>query len=196
MPSHLIKIVVITTAFVIFLGVGCVRRDTSSIPKLQLSLHSGLEQLVRLNDTEEQMLARGSIRGKRSDIAPSSELGQLKFSHSFEFKEVGIRAYFRTGRVSLIEVQDPFSGAIVGRRLVVFPFARLEDRTWEETLIREFGTPLEKSSGGRLSSDLLLYSWGDIAFNGLGPNQFGVYRDEDVAAYRKRNFGRVIKFWQ
>lgn len=177
-------------------GTSCIKRQTSSIPNLQLSLHSGIEQLVRLNDTEEQMQARGNIRGDREEISTSSELGQLKFTHLVHFKEAGIKAYFRAGRVALIEVQDPFSGSIVGRRLPVFPFSRLEDKTWEDTLIREFGSPLEKSTGGRLSSDLLLYSWGDVAYNGLGPNQFAIYKDEDVASYRKRNFGRVLKFWQ
>lgn len=195
MPSHHIKAVFFFAVIVISAGPACIRRSTSSIPNLQLSLHSGIEQVVRLNDTEEQMLARGGVKGTRSEIGPSTELGQLKFSYSYEFKEAGIRAYFRTGRVALIEIQDPFPGSIVGRRLAVFPFARREDKTWEESLLIEFGTPLEKSSGGRLSSDLLLYSWGDIAFNGLGPNQFAIYRDEDVASYRKRNFGRVIKFW-
>lgn len=196
MPSRPIRPLFFFVLIVFLAGSACVRRDTSSLPPLQLSLHSGVEQVVRLNDTEEQMLARGAVKGTKSEIKPTTELGQLKFSHSYEFKEAGIRAYFRTGRVALIEIQDPFPGAIVGRRLAVFPFARREDKTWEESLLIEFGTPLEKSSGGRLSSDLLLYSWGDIAFNGLGPNQFAIYRDEDVASYRKRNFGRVIKFWK
>lgn len=181
----------------VFLGfAACTDRSPQSLPPMNLSLHSGIEELVRLNDTEAQMEARSLVRGKKNDIAASSELGGLRFSHYIEFTSAGTKAYFRNGRVALIEIQDPFRGAIIGRKLPLFPFNRVEDRTWEDTLVREFGTPMEKSSGGRLSSDLLLYNWGDVAFNGLGPNQFAVYRDDDIATYRKRHFGRVIRFWK
>ena len=176
-------------------GGACVRRNTASLPPLQLSLHSGLEGLVRLNDSEQQMTERSTVKAIRREIPTNSSLGALRFTHFYEVKESGIKAYFRGGRVGLIEIQDPFTGTIVGKRIQIFPFNRRDDKSWEETLIREFGSPLEKSSGGRLSSDLLLYNWGDIAFNGLGPNQIAIYRDYDIAAYRRQNFGRVIRFW-
>lgn len=185
----------IGVAFLAIAFNACIRRNTASIPVLALNLYTGIDQLVRLDDTPEQIAARSTLVAKRLDILPKSELGQLKFTHAYHFEDVGVRAYIKHNRVALIEVQDPFKGQLVNRKVQLFPFTRIQDKTWEETLEKELGTPLDKSQGGRLSSELLVYSWGDISYNGLGPNEIAIYRDEEVSSYRKRNFGRVIKFW-
>jgi hypothetical protein len=177
----------------VFIFGGCIRRDASSLPPLELSLYLGIDHLVRLSDTEGEILAHSQGLGKKSDLP--SDLAALKFTAMVSMDVVGVRAYVRNGRVALIEVQDPFKGGIQGRKIKLFPFKLPPGNTWDEALIREFGEPSLRASGGRFGSEALFYSWGDLSFNRMGPNQIAVYRDPDIAQYRKQNFGRNINFW-
>ena len=174
--------------------VACTRTETPS-PALELSVYSGIRSVVNLNDTEEKILERRPWRPERVDLSREPAAERVKFSHLLFFKEIGVRAYFRNGRVVLIEVQDPFQGVVQGKRLAVFNLTNADPNKWDQLLIGEFGEPQARMGGGNLGSEALFYSWGDIAFNAKGPNEIAIYRDPEIAKFRQTGFGRKIKIF-
>lgn len=173
----------------------CIRRTPTSLLPLQVSLYSGVEEVVRLGDLESDIQARSKEVSERVDLSSNADAQEAQFSHLLHFKAIGIRAYFRHSRVALIEIQEPFRGEVRGKRLKIFPFAAQQGRSWDEVIMRELGEPTMRVSGGRLSSEALFYSWGDISFNGMGPNEIALYRQAEVGTFRQKNFGRVIKLF-
>jgi hypothetical protein len=174
-------------------SIACTRRETASLPPLELSLYLGVQNLVRLSDTESEIMSHARGLAKKGDVSPA--LTALKFTQVVGVETEGVRAYLRNGRVALIELQEPFKGGIQGKKIKLFPFTIPPGKSWDEALIREFGEPELRASGGSFGSEALFYSWGDISYNRMGPNQIAVYRDPDIAQYRKQNFGREIRFW-
>lgn len=177
------------------LSTSCIWRKTASLPPLEINLFVGIDRLARLNDSEKAVEASSLLTPKRFNLDPGSELASMRFTHGVSFEEAGLRVYFRNGRVVLIEVQEPFRGSIHGRKLNLFPLMKAPQSSWEETLLREFGQPLTHATGGRFGSEALFYAWGDISFNGAGPNQIALYRDLRIANYRQKNFGRVLELF-
>jgi hypothetical protein len=177
------------------LAVGCTRKETIPAPNMELSLYSGIRQVVNINETEEKALERGTYKPERVDLSAEPGVDRVKFSHLLFYKEVGVRAYFRNGRVALIEVQDPFQGNVQGHRLPIFKLTNADPDHWDRMLIAELGVPNARMGGGNFGSEALYYSWGDISFNAKGPNEIAVYRDPEIAKYRQTSFGRKIKIF-
>lgn len=175
-------------------GLACIRRTPSNLPPLEVGLYTGIEQVAKLDESEAQVSARTQFSPEKLDVT-DADLIALKFTSAVHFKDVGVKAYFRKGRVALIEVQEPFAGGLQGKKYQLFPFGSQKGKSWQEVITREFGSPQNHNEGGRFSSESLAYSWGDISYNGNGPNQLALYRDPEVAQYRQKNFGRVIQFW-
>lgn len=151
-----------------------------------------MDAVIRIDDTEADVAQRSAWQCDREVVSDGSTLGELKFSHVCHYKDLGIRAYYRYNRVALIEIQEPFHGMIKGRNLKLFGLTRVPGKAWRDTLIQSFGAPATESDGGRLSSQALFYYWGDIAFNGQGPNELAIYRDVAIRSYRSQNFGRIL----
>jgi hypothetical protein len=181
----------LTLAFV----ASCTRKETPVVANMELSLYSGIRQLVNINETEEKVLERAPYKPERVDLSAEPGVDRIKFTHLLFFKEVGVRAYFRNGRVALIEVQDPFNGRVQGHKLNIFSLSNADPHHWDQLLMAELGTPNARMGGGTFGSEALYYSWGDIAFNAKGPNELAIYRDPSIAIYRQTNFGRKIKIF-
>jgi hypothetical protein len=169
---------------------------TVSTENLELSLYSGIRQLVNINDAEERVLERTTLKPERVDLSADPGVGRVKFSHLLFFKELGTRAYFRNGRVALIEIQDPFLGTVQGKKLKVFKLEKADPATWERILIAELGAPDSRSGGGTFGSEAFFYGWGDVSFNANGPNEIGIYRDPEIAKFREVSFGRKLSFFK
>lgn len=188
------KVVLVATVICLSLIPACIFRDTASVPPMEVSLYFGVDQLVRLGDTESAVHKRSHFDIKKSAVS-DSELTSLRFTDQLEFPDLGVHAYLRYNRVALLEIQEPFRGVVHGKRMELFPFATQTGQNWEEMLVRQLGTPTSEASGGRLSSNSLFYTWGDISYNAMGPNQLAIYRDPDIAKYRQKNFGRMLKLF-
>ncbi len=180
---------------ILFWGVACTKSGPSSTG-LELSLHTGIRQLVNIGDTEEKVMERSrQWKPERVDLSQDPGVERVKFSHMLFFKEIGTRAYFRNGRVALIEVQDPFVGVIQGKKLEVFKLAKSAPAPWDQVLIGELGEPTMRAGGGNFGSEALYYGWGDVSFNANGPNEIAIYRDPEIVKYRQTNFGRKINIF-
>lgn len=164
-------------------------------PEHDLSLYSGIRSLVSLGDTEAQMRQRSELAPERTPASAEPGLEKAGISHIFTFKDRGTRVYFKGGRAVWIAMQEPFRGTIQGKKLKIFTFAAPGEKTWEEILVRELGEPSARAAGGRLGSEALFYPWGDISYNKMGPNEVALYRDQEIARMRLRNFGRDVKFF-
>ncbi len=185
----------LSTLLVVLGTVACTQQRSPSSLGLELSLYSGIRQIVNIGDPEDKVLrAAPQWTPERVDLSADPGVDRVKFSHMLFFKEIGTRAYFRNGRVALIEVQDPFEGVVQGKKLRVF---RMSPTTpsWEANLITELGMPSARAGGGTFGSEALYYEWGDVSFNGSGPNEIAIYRDPVIAKYRQNHFGRKIKLF-
>jgi hypothetical protein len=172
---------------------------TPEAPKssgLELSLYSGIRQLVNINDTEDRVLERSAWKPEKTDLSQDPGVGRVKFSHVLFFKEIGTRAYFRNGRVALIELQDPFLGNIQGKKLTVFKLEKAAPASWDQVLIAEFGQPNARNGGGSFGSEAFFYGWGDVSFNANGPNEIAIYRDQEIVKFREHSFGRKISIFK
>ncbi len=175
---------------------GCPFRDTASLPPMDINLYSGVPQIALLGDTASIVRTRLPPDPKKKDLKDVPELAALGFSEMYDNSaETGMRIYIRRGRVALIEIQEPFHGNVRGKKLNLFSLSKPDAGTWSEMLIQQFGTPQQQASGGRLNSQAFFYPWGDISFNGQGPNEIALYRDPQLLSYRQHNFGRVVKFF-
>lgn len=187
------------TWFTLGIGLVLTARCTPPVPPptgLELSLYSGIRQLVNINETEEKVLEKSSWKPERVDLSQDPGVDRVKFSHMLFFKEVGTRAYFRNGRVALIEIQDPFQGVVQGKKISVFKLEKVEPAGWDQVLIAELGTPNSRASGGTFGSEALFYGWGDVSYNANGPNEIAIYRDPEIMKFRETKFGRKIKIFQ
>lgn len=175
---------------------GCTRK-VEVPPTLDVNLYSGVQAMAKIGDSEGQVLDRAK-RWKPEVIELPRQVNDERVSWSklYQFKELGMRVYFRHGRVALIELQEPFRGSIQGKKLQVFSFAAPTGASWEVTIIKEFGNPQVRASGGRFGAEAFFYAWGDISFNRMGPNELAIYRDRDISTLRQKSFGRDVKFFQ
>ncbi len=164
-------------------------------PEHDLSLYSGVRNLVSLGDTEVQMHQRSDLEPERQPASAEPGVEKVGISHIYVFKDRGTRVYIKGGRAVWISMQEPFRGSIQGKKLKIFTFAAPGEKTWEEILVRELGEPSARAAGGRLGSEALFYPWGDISYNKMGPNELSLYRDQEIARMRLRNFGRDVKFF-
>ncbi len=179
-------------------GLACTRKPTQP-SEMTIHLFSGIRNFVRLGDNESDVKRASQFTYVQESIQadpPRASLIAEKVSHLFYYKDLGTKAYFRDGRVVLIEIQEPFRGVILGKTLKFFQFEVRKDKTWSEALEREFGGPLARGEGGRFGAEALFYPWGDISFNRMGPNEIALYTDPAISQYRQRNFGREIRLFK
>lgn len=175
----------------------CTERQPTS-EGLELSLYTGIRQLVNIGDTEEKVLSNTAFRPQREEFTEADRavaMDRPPFSHALYFKSIGTRAYLRNGKVALIEVQDPFKGVVQGKKIEVFKLQPAGPLPWDQALIVELGWPNSRASGGAFNSEALYYSWGDISFNASGPNEIAIYRDPEIVKFRQQRFGRKLKLF-
>ncbi len=173
--------------------VSCTGRN-SAPPLLEVNLHSGIKNLGNVGDPETEFLKNKKWTADRIELG--KEVDGVQFSYALHFREIGTRIYFRRDRVALIEIQEPFQGTIQGQRnFKLFTFGPPPEKTWEAILLKEFGPPQTKASGGRFGAEALFYPWGDISYNNNGANELAIYRDPEISRFRQKNFGRDISFF-
>ncbi len=187
-----LRVSLLTLATVFFLSSA---RAPADLQEHDLSLYTGIRSVASLGDSEAQMLQRSHSPSTKTTGTGDPGLDKLRLSHAYHFKELGTSVYFRGGHVVMIVAQEPFRGAIQGKNLKLFSFTLPSGKTWAELLTRELGEPSARASGGKFGAEALFYSWGDISFNRMGPNQIALYRDSDLSHHRLKNFGRDIKFF-
>jgi len=185
--------------FLILMSMAACTKKTEPAMTLDVNLYSGVPEFAKLGDSEGQLIERSKkLKPEITDIPRSTAStadDRLSFSKIFFYKPVGMRVYLRHGRVALIELQEPFRGSIQGKKLQVFSFAAPSGASWEASLVKEFGNPVVRASGGRFGSEAFFYSWGDVSFNRMGPNEIAIYRDTDLSNLRQKSFGRDVKFF-
>jgi hypothetical protein len=170
----------------------------SDVGSYQVNLFNGIRGVVNLGDSPSQLKERFKREPTSVIKVPAGgDLAGLKVDQCLEYKDIGANVYFRNGKIVLIEIQDPFKGEIQGKKLKLFSFGPAPEgsKSWEEALIRHFGTPGTRASSGRFGAESFFYNWGDIAFTKNGPNQVALYREPEIAVWRQKNFGRNVKFF-
>ena len=182
-------------SFLGFAFFSCVRRPLASLPSMEVNLFAGIEKLAKLGDNEEMVIKRTAWTKVKTIEVSIPDQREFGFSKILHIPDAGARVYLRYGYTSLILLQEPFHGNILGKKFKVFTFSIPGGNTWEEALVKELGAPTSKGDGGRFGSESLMYSWGDIAFNRMGPNELALYRDQTMAKFRQKNFGRVVQFF-
>jgi hypothetical protein len=173
----------------------CTKTTPETQEQHDLSLYTGIRNIASLGDSESQMLQRSKRSSEKHLINDKEGMDKLRISHYYSFKELGTVVYFRGGHVAMITAQEPFRGTIQGKSIKLFSFSPPPGKTWGETLSRELGEPTARASGGKFGAEALFYTWGDISYNKMGPNQIALYRDTDLSHYRLKNFGRDLKFF-
>lgn len=180
------------------LSTACFKRS-SPLPEMAINLDAGIRNFVSLSDNESDVIRSTKLSYVKEAVpvdTSGNSLSAVQVSHLFYFKDLGTKVYFRSGKVVLIEMQEPFKGMVQGKNLKVFHFELLQDRTWVEVLTREFGSPVARGAGGRFGAEALFYGWGDVSFNRMGPNEIALYTDPAISIYRQRNFGREIRLFK
>jgi hypothetical protein len=159
----------------------------------EVSLFTGLSKVVKLGDPVSITLKQNPQGYEKISISDSDELKSLKIEEGLAYPGLGLKIYYRHSGAALILLQEPFAGKIRSKKIALFPFEPSPVGTWEEYLVKELGIPDFTVTGGRLNSKALFYPWGDISFNAMGPNQLALYRDNKIAKYREKNFGRELQ---
>jgi len=190
-----IKLAIVFGAFASLLFASCTRKQAKEIPRFKINLYSGVEGLAKLGYSEMTVLKSPQWEYKEILLTSIKEAEKFGFNRIVEFPDIGMRVYFRRRRAALIEVQEPFKGDIVGKKLALFTFSLPPANSWRDELIKHFGHPQSEASGGRLGSRAIFYPWGDVTFNRMGPNELALHRNPKVAEFRRRNFGRLVKLF-
>jgi len=180
---------------IIFSFSACLEEKSTPDKLIELSLFTGVPGVARLGDSVKQTSDNADFAFTESSVEPDSDLGKLGFTSLFHFKDIGTRVYFRRDGVALITAQEPFKGVIKGKKVRLFSFSVPVISDWDALLVRELGPPDTRSSGGRFGSEALYYSWGDISFNRMGPNEIALYRTPEIGKYRLKNFGRELQLF-
>jgi len=170
----------------------CLEEDKPDV-FLELSLYTGIPGVARIGETYQQVTQNASFPWETYQIPPEPAYTKLGFTEAIVFKSVGTRVYFRRGGAALITAQEPFRGQIKSKNIRLFAFSVPVVADWEDLLLKELGQPDARASGGRFSSEGLYYSWGDISYNRMGPNEIALYRDTELAKFRMKNFGRELQ---
>ncbi|NBX77120.1 MAG: hypothetical protein EBQ92_11245 [Proteobacteria bacterium] len=165
----------------------------ANAPSYEVSLFTGINRLVKLGDPLSITRKQNPQGSEKISVSDTDELKSLKIEEGLSYPGMGLKIYYRHSGAALIILQEPFSGKIRSKKIALFPFGPSPLGTWEEYLIKELGIPDFTVTGGRLNSKALFYSWGDISFNAMGPNQLALYRDSKIAKYREKNFGRELQ---
>ena len=156
-------------------------------------LNSGIQDVAVIGDSQEQVMKHIAERPDRAPASVFAGEGAARFNEIWSYPDMGLRLYFLNKRVEMIELQQPFLGKVRGTLVKVFQFQRPQGVPWDEFVIRAFGTPAAKAAGGQFGSEALFYSWGDISFNSMGPNQVAIYKTPEIQTYRINNFGKTFQ---
>jgi hypothetical protein len=172
----------------------CLEKEKPQI-FLELSLYTGIPGVARLGETYQKTTQNAAYAWESIGVPQEPAYEKLGFTDVVYFKAVGTRVYFRRGGVAMIVAQEPFKGIIKSKNIHLFAFSVPPVSDWEAHLLKELGMPEARASGGRFSSEGLFYSWGDISYNRMGPNEIALYRDSELSKFRTNNFGRELKFF-
>jgi hypothetical protein len=181
----------------VFLGqVACTRKTPQLVPALSVVLNYGIPDLVVLGDSEEQVRKHIEAKPDRAPASQFFEPGAFRINDVWSYGDMGLRLYFLNGRVEMIELQQPFLAKVRGTWVRVFQFERAQGTSWDEVIVKGFGTPKARAAGGQFGAEALFYSWGDITYNSMGPNQVALYKTPEIQAYRLNNFGKLLRLFQ
>lgn len=191
------KLKIYFSTLVFIICISCTRSCNhfpDSMAPLEVNLYNGIEKVARLGDNEAQVKQR-AVESFDKEAAPDY-LKKLGFDNVAVFPNLGVKVYFQLGRAALIEMQPPFKGHIQGKSLTIFNLTPPAGKNWETDLIKEFGTPYMRASGGRFSSEALFYPWGDVSYNRSGPNEIAIYRLPEIGRWRATDFGREVQLFK
>lgn len=164
-------------------------------PMMEISLFTGIPGVARIGESFTEVNQRKVHPHERLDFKDDPEIVKLKITDALVFPTLGTKIYFRRTGAVLIVSQEPFKGSIKNKKIRLFSFSVPAVSDWGELLLRELGQPQARASGGRFGSEGLFYSWGDLSYNRMGPNQLALYRDLEVGKYRLNNFGREVQMF-
>ena len=162
---------------------------------LGVSLRLGVDGVVLLGDTLEDLHRRSFFRFEMHTLGKDNPLKHLGFSECVRYGDLGVTSYFRFKRIALIVFGRPFNGIIHGIDLMVFDSPKPEGG-WDPMLRQLLGRPEKEASTGTLvKSDVFFYEWGDLIFTNMGPELISLYRDPDIALLRRTNTSQSVNFF-
>lgn len=162
---------------------------------IEVSLFTGIPGYMVLGDSKAKVLKSITQKPDSASSLPEG-MDKLNISELAIYRDLGIRAYFRQNHVVLIEIQQPFTGPVRGKKMFLFNFVRPPGKTWEEFLEKLLGAPLARAAGGKFGAKAMYYNWGDVSFNNMGPNQIAIYRDTAIHNYRLKHFGSGLELFE
>ncbi len=162
---------------------------------MTVNLYSGIRDVAYIGELEEDVLKRPWDR-KTISLEENASLRTIGILGGIDFEDLGVRIYFQRGLVKLIEVVQPFPGPILGDKFAFFSSVKPQNEEWRDFLIKRFGKPLDEAlGGGLLKSRILIYAWGDIVYNRVGPTQLTLYRDPELQKLRRTTFAGELQLF-
>ena len=97
----------VARVFVVFVHIAlmcsCTQRKPSSLGVLEIVPTLGVEKIVILGEQIHVASKRYPGTVKKEEVHDAQYL-ELKLTHSLDFREVGVRAFFEDNRAKLIEI--------------------------------------------------------------------------------------------
>lgn len=178
-----------TGKFLLFLALftlpACFEDEGPEHP-FEINLYTGVPGIARLSETYQQVTEKAKYKWEKIaiDEAFSKKLG---ITDGVSFPTMGVNVFFKRKSAAIIILQPPFKGRVMNKKISIFD-KNAEINEWDKHLLKEFGTPEAKSSGGRLNAEIVFHSWGDITYTRVGPIEMTLYRDTEIKNYRINNF--------
>lgn len=164
---------------------GCFGEEGPERP-FEINLYTGIPGVVRLGETYQQVTDKAKYKWEKLEIDENLKK-KSGITEGVTFPSLGISIFFKRKSTAIIIMNAPFKGNVMNKKISVF-HKNADTNEWDKHVLKEFGTPEAKASGGRLNSELSIYSWGDITLTRVGPIEMTMYRDSEVKNYRMNNF--------
>jgi len=163
---------------------------------LQVDLYSGVSEIALIGETQTEFDQHRRLILDRGPASSPGGLESVGVSQVFDYSNVGTRVFMKAGRVAMISMRRPFRGEIENKKMTLFETNRPRDKTWKEVLIEKLGNPIHEITAGIIGTSGLFYAWGDVAYNAMGPNEIALYRDYEIAKYRKDHLGEDVQIFR
>ncbi len=164
---------------------GCFGEDGPEHP-FEINLFTGIPGVVRLSESYQQVTEKAKFKWEKLEVDENLKK-KAGITEGINFTGLGINVFFKRKSAAIIIMNSPFKGNVMNKKISVF-HKNADTSEWDKHVLKEFGTPEAKASGGRLNSELSIYSWGDITLTRVGPIELSMYRDSEIKNYRMNNF--------
>ncbi len=152
----------------------------------EINLYTGVPGVARLSETFQQVTEKTKYKWQKLEI-PEDLAKKIGVTDGIAFSGLGINVFFKRKSAVAIVLQPPFKGKVMNKRIAIFDHNG-DIQEWDKHILKEFGAPNAKASGGRLNSEIVFHSWGDLTATRVGPIEMTLYRDADIKNYRMNNF--------